>query len=886
MPLSPGATLGPYAIVAPIGAGGMGEVYRARDPRLHRDVAVKVLRSDGPTDEDARTRFEREARSIAALNHPHIGAVYDVGTDNGTAYIVMELVEGQTLAARLASGRLPLADTLRYASQLAAALDAAHRAGIVHRDLKPGNIMLTGTGAKLLDFGLATRAARRAAGAVTVTTAADLSMAGAVVGTWPYMAPEQILGQRVDARTDVFAFGIVLYEMLTGRRPFAGDSAPQIIAAILERNAEPISTAAPDVPRALRRLVEKCLAKPAEARWQSMTDVADALHWIEEDLARPEETRAAAAPASVSRRPLLWLLMPVAAALGVVAGVWLAPTRSPSPAPVVRFALAPSDLDTSGQASPEISPDGRQLLFVARPRAGGPTGLYLHDLATASTRRLEGTDGASFCFWSPDGRSVGFVAGGRMLRTDIAGGSPRSIMDVQGVFLGAAWGRGDVIVVSQRFGFYKVPASGGTPTQITSLDRSRQENSHRWPKFFPDGQRFVFVARSGRPDRSSAYVGFLDGRPAVRLMETTAQVRYSGSGHLLYVQDTTLMARALNASTLALEGDPIPIADGIQAQGTGLRARFSLSETGVLVHQAMAEPRFQIRWYDRSGQSAGVLIADALNNFRISPDASRVVLDLVDTTRGGRSVWLVDASTGNRTRVTFGESDDWQPIWSRDGRRILFGSYRDGPLDLHQRPADGSAPASVVLASEVQKDPADWAGDGRTVLVNENTADRASDVVAYDTGTGTRTVVASTTAGELRGRFSPDDRFVAYVSDESGRPQVYVQPFPPTGAKWQITTDGGNEPRWRGDGRELYYLDPTMGLMVVQVETSPTFRYSKAALLFKPPGIAPGGGATAYEVAPDGRRFLIREPAGAPDPGVPMQVILNWPALLAPGQSR
>ena len=888
MSLALGATLGPYEIVARLGAGGMGEVYRARDRRLQREVAIKILKADGPTDEATRDRFAREARSVAGLSHPHIGAVYDVGVHDGIDYIVMELLEGDTLAARLTAGRLSVAETLRIAGQIGAALEAAHRAGIVHRDLKPGNIMLTRAGAKLLDFGLATRAAAATfPGGVAATTAASSSVPGTVVGTWQYMAPEQILGRPADARTDVFAFGVMLYEMLAGRRPFAGDSAPQIIAAILERDTPPLSTVAPDVPWALRRIVEKCLAKSADARWQSMHDLSDELRWVEEDLARPGE----ASPASVPRRhaSVLWLM--VTAALGLAAGMWLAPDRTPqSTAPVVRFAFAPSDLDTSGQSAPEVSPDGRQVAFVARPRSGGATSVFVHDLASESTRRLDATEGATYPFWSGDGQSVGFVASGRLMRIEIGGGSPRAIMDVQDVFLGAAWNRDDVIVASLRFGFFKVPAGGGTPIQITALDRSRQENSHRWPQFLPDGQRFVFVARSGRPDQSSAYVGFLDGRPPVRLMETSSQVRYSGSGHLLYVQDGTLMARVLSASSLTFGGDPKPIAHGLRGQGgTGLRARFSVSDAGVVVHQEMDEPRFQLRWYDRTGKLLGSLgAADAFSNFRIAPDGTRVAVDVDDNPRGGRSVWLVDVATGSRTRITFGESDDWQPIWSRDGRRILFGSYRNGPLDLYERPADGGTAAAVVFASESQKDPSDWSTDGRVVLVTENTTERRSDVVAYSVDSGQKTEIARTEALEVRGRFSPDERWVTYASDESGRLQIYVQPFPPTGAKWQITTtkNGGTEPRWRSDGREIYYLSPGEGVMAVPVETTPAVRPGAPALVIPWRAAVSSSGAEAFDVTQDGRRFLIRERVNEPDPAVPIHVILNWSAVFTSGRMR
>jgi serine/threonine protein kinase/Tol biopolymer transport system component len=882
MALAPGDTLGPYDILSPLGSGGMGAVYRARDRRLQRDVAVKVLREDGPLDDAARARFEREARSIAALNHPHICAVYDVGADHGTDYIVMELVEGETLAARLARGPLPLAETLRCGIQIAVALDAAHRAGIVHRDLKPANVMLTRGGLKLLDFGLARCAPiRTSPEGMTETSPALLSEPGVLMGTWPYMAPEQILGQPVDARTDVFAFGIVFHEMLTGTRPFQGDSAPRIMAAILERDAPSLATAVPGLPRALSRVVDKCLAKPVEARWQSMRDLADELRWIEDDIDRPS----ADAPAAPTRRRWLPWLIPAAAVLGLAAGVWLVSSPAPPAASVVRFAIAPSELDTDNQSPPEISPDGQQVLFVARPRAGGTAGLYLHDLASGATRRLDGTDGAASPFWSGDGRSVGYVAGRRLMRTEVAGGTPRAVMDVPDAFLGAAWNRDDALVVSLRYGLYRMPSAGGTPIQVTSLDRSRQENSHRWPQFLPDGQRFVFVARSGRPDKSSAYVGFLDGRPPARLMEASAQVRYAPSGHLLYMQDGTLLARAVDRSTLAFTGEPVRLADEVRPQGTGLRARYSVSGTGAFVYQRMGEQRFPLRWYDRTGRALGALGApDTYSNFRISPDGTRVVIDLNDNPRGGRSVWIVDVATGNRTRVTFGESDDWQPIWSRDGERVLYGSYRNGPLDLYQRRADGTTPTASVIESEVQKIPHDWSKDGRTLLVSELTAERLNDIVAYTVDGSAKTAVASSGAVEVHARFSPDDRWVAYQSDESGRSQIYVQPFPPTGVKWQVTTAGGVEPHWHGDGRELYYLEPGRGVMALAVDAMPVFRQAPVLLVPTRTAVVSGGSST-FDVTADGRRFLVRERADTAELA-PMQVILNWPALMATDTTR
>jgi len=878
----------------------MGEVYRARDSRLNRDVALKVLPPVFAADPDRRMRFEREARTLATLNHPHIAQIYGIeespagsGASSGPVpALVMELVEGQDLSARIARGPVSPEEALPIARQIAEALEAAHALGIVHRDLKPANIKVTPDGTvKVLDFGLAKALDPVDAGAdhssaATITSPAQTTR-GVILGTAAYMAPEQAKGRPVDKRADIWAFGCVLYELLTGERAFQGEDTTDTIAAIVTRDPD-WTRLPPAVPPAILRLLRRCLVKDRRNR---LPDIAAARLELDDAQLESGVGRQSGPAAPVVAKPGRWslvLAMVVAAVLGALAGRWFTP-EAPPPAgiPTVRFAVAPADLDTSGNSSPEISPDGTQLAFVARPRAGGAAAIYVHDLTTGSTRRIDGTDGAASPIWSGDGQSLGYVAGGRLLRTETTGGTPRAIVNVQQAFVGAAWNRDDAIVVSLRYGFFRVPAGGGEPVQITTLDRSRQENSHRWPQFLPDGQRFLFVARSGRPDRSAAYVGFLDGQLPVRLMETSSQVRYAPSGHLLWTADGSLLARPFDATTLRLSGEPTRLADGVRAEPNGMRARFSVSPTGVLVHQVLDAPRSVLRWYDRSGHAQGTVgPAERISNHRLSPDATRVVIDASDNPKGGRSVWLVDVASGNRSRVTFGESDDWQPIWSRDGTRVQFGSYRNGTLDLYQRPASGATPDALLLASEVQKDPSDWSNDGATVLFTENTAERLGDVVAVNVQTGARTVIAATEAVEQRARFSPDDRWVAYVSTEAGRAQVYVQPFPPTGAKWQITTDGGVEPKWSGDGKELFYLAPGRGIAVVSVDTTATFTYGPPTVLVPLRSIGAAGGAQLFDVTSDGRRFLVREPAEAADPAAPMHVILNWPALVRQPASR
>jgi Tol biopolymer transport system component len=886
--LSPGTRFGPYEVVSALGAGGMGEVYRARDTRLGRDIALKILPAAFANRPDRLMRFEREARTLAALNHPNIAQVYGLedapaGAGAAPGAIVMELVEGGDLSVRIARGPVPLDEALPIARQIAEALEAAHALGIIHRDLKPSNIKLRPDGTvKVLDFGLAKALdpldpADTPAGDSTITSPAG-TIPGMVLGTAAYMAREQAKGKPVDKRVDIWAFGCVVYELLTGVRAFRGEDSTDTLVAIVSRDPDwtrlPAAT-----PASVTRLLRRCLVKDRRDR---LPDIGVAR--LDLDDARLDAAADAIA-AGPKPAPARWLAiaagLALAAALGLLAGRGLSPSSStPADTRAVRFTVVPGDLDTSDQFPPEVSPDGSQVAFVARPRGGGALGLYIYDLASGSVRRVDGSDNANSPFWAGDGRSIGFVAGGRLLRVETAGGRPRAIVDVQEAFVGAAWNRDDVLLVSMRYGFVRIPPGGGPAVQVTTLDPSRQENSHRWPQFLPDGQRFVFVARSGRPDRSSAYLGFLDGRPPVRLMESSSQVRYA-AGHLVYVQDDTVVARAFDDARLTLVGDPIRIADGAGSQGTSLRSRFSISDNGVLVHQVQEPPLFNLRWYDRTGQAGATLGApDTVANLRISPDATRVLIDRADNPRGGRSVWLMDIATGRRSPVTFGESDDWQPIWSRDGERVLFGSFRNGPLDLYQRPANGATPDAVLVASEVQKEPSDWSRDGATVLVTETKAETRGDLVAIAVATGARTVVAATDALEQRGRFSPDDRWVAYTSDESGRPQVYVQPFPPTGAKWQISTEGGMEPRWRADGRELYYLEAARGIMGVAVDPSRTFVHAAPALLVAVrPAI--GGSASSYDVTPDGHRILVRERVSPSDPATPMHMILNWPALLA-----
>ena len=672
--LSPGARFGPYEVVSALGAGGMGEVYRARDTKLGRDVALKILPAAFANHPDRLMRFEREARTLASLNHPNIAQVYGLedalpapgAAPAATRAIVMELVEGGDLSVRIAGGPVPLDEALPIVRQIAEALEAAHALGIIHRDLKPSNIKLRPDGTvKVLDFGLAKALdpldpAGIQAGDSTITSPAE-TIPGVVLGTAAYMAPEQAKGKPVDKRVDIWAFGCVVYELLTGARAFHGEDTTDTIVAIMTRSPDwarlPAAT-----PAAVTRLLRRCLVKDRHNR---LPDIGAAR--LELDDARLDPADAIVTPGQkrpATRRLAVIAGLGLAAALGVLAGRGLAPSSPPLvDARAVRFAVVPGDLDTSDQFPPEVSPDGSQVLFVARPRAGGALGLHIYDVATGSIRRVDGTEGANSPFWSGDGRSIGFVAGGRLLRVESTGGSPRAVVDVQDSFVGAAWSRDDVMVVSLRYGFVRIPAGGGTAVQITTLDRSRQENSHRWPQFLPDGQRFVFVARSGRPERSSAYLGFLDGRPPVRLMESSSQVRYARA------------SSPLRAGRLAA-GPRVRcrVADaGRRPDSHRRRCREPRHQPSRQILDLRAPASSSIRRSNPCCSSSGGTTAVERRGVRSAPPTVSPTCDSLQT----RAAWSSIApttraaaaacgsrtsATGRQSRVTFGESDDWQPI--------------------------------------------------------------------------------------------------------------------------------------------------------------------------------------------------------------------------------
>jgi Tol biopolymer transport system component len=881
MGLTPGAKFGPFEVGAELGAGGMGTVYRARDSRLNREVALKFLGDLFTNDPDRLARFKREAQLLASMNHPNIAAIYGVeevaSADTGQAplqALVLELVEGPTLADRITAGPVPLDEALPIARQIAEALRAAHARGVVHRDLKPANIKVRSDGTvKVLDFGLAKAVTDEHASGLSHSPTITLmaTRAGVLIGTAAYMSPEQARGKSTDERTDIWAFGCVLFEMLTGQVAFAGETVSDIIAATLSR--DPDWNRLPDgTPAGIRRLLRRSMEKDPQRR---LHHIADARLEIDDAMAGADQAEPVQ---TVSRYGSLVAVGALMLTIGVVGDILVSRARSASPTAggptSVRYTISATGMP-AGEV-PAISRDGRRVAYVARA-SDGSTAIWVRDLDRDQPQEIMSTAGAENPFWSPDGASLAFFADGALKRIDLSGGSAQRLASAQDPF-GGSWGSRGVIVFSQRYSIYQIPAAGGTASLVANVDLARQENSLRYPDFLPDGKRFLYVARSGRPDQHGAYLASVDGGHPRRLFATRSAVRYAGGNELAYLRDETLVAQPFDADFGRTTGEPHPIVGGISSIAVGPVELFSMAENGSLIYRRPTENPRQLTWVDRTGRVLSALgDPGVIANFRISPDGGRVVAD--KTERGYRSVWVVDLTTKTWSRLTFPGSDDWQPIWSSDGARILFGSYRDGPINMYIKSANGAGNDEPFLVSNVQKGPRDWSSDGRYVLYTTDTPDSKEDLLARDAKSGADPIViAATPAREYGGRFSPDGRFVAYVSNETGNDEIYVQTFPVKNGKWQVSSRGGDSPRWRADGRELFYRTRDGQIGVVAVTLQPSFAAGQPRQLFDQTvsGLAPGTpGNTSFEVAADGQRFLLSLPAGAArtqDIGV----VLGW----------
>jgi Tol biopolymer transport system component len=879
MALPNGTKLGPYEIVAPLGAGGMGEVYRARDTRLDRTVAIKILPEHLANTPEARQRFEREARAVSSLNHPHICTLHDVGSLDGTDYLVMEYLEGETLAARLKKGPLPLDQVLKISIEVAGALDKAHRQAIVHRDLKPGNIMLTKSGAKLLDFGLAKSALPISTGetltaAVTQTT--PVTHQGAVVGTFQYMSPEQVEGKEVDTRSDIFSFGAVLYEMVTGLRAFPGNSQLSVASAILEKDPAPIGTLQPLTPPALDRTIRVCLAKDPDDRWQTIRDLLLELKWIAESGSQVAATEAVGKPGAIGKRASivgLGALLLGAAIAGLV--TWNLKPSTPQPVTRAVIALPPGQrLAALDHPAVALSPDGTRLAYVATQ--GGTQQIYLRAMDGLEAKPVPGTERAINPFFSPDGQSLGFFAEGKLKKVPVNGGLAQPLCDAV-LPRGATWGDAGVVAFAPSGVsiLQQVPELGGTPRPLTHLDKG--EAGQRWPDFLPGGKVLLFTTGATVANWGGAKIAAqsLATGEQRQLIQGGAQARYARSGHLVYVQAATLMAVPFDPHGLLVTGNSVPVVeDVLQSSSTGA-AQFSLSMTGSLVYVSGTVQAGQRRlvWVTRDGTEQPVAAPPhAYRGVRLSPDGRRaaVAIDEQDT-----QVWLYDLSRGTLTKTTFTGTVGSNPVWTPDSKRIAFSSNKDGQVNVYWELADGSGGLERLTASDYIHTAMSWSPDGQTLAFIEINPATGYDIWMLRLSDRKAEPFLRTQYNESVPRFSPDGRWLVYTSDESGRYEIYVQPYPGPNRKWQISTEGGTEPAWNSNGRELFYRSGDK-MMSVDIATQPGFAAGKPRVLFEGHYEPTPGSNPNYDVAPDGQRFLMLKPSESADAN-PSQinVVLN-----------
>jgi eukaryotic-like serine/threonine-protein kinase len=880
MALTSGTRLGPHEILSAIGAGGMGEVYRARDTRLNRTVAIKVLPTHLADKPELRERFEREARTIASLNHPHICVLHDIGRQDGIDYLVMEYLEGETLAQRLNKGSLPMQQVLQYAIEIADALDKAHRKGVTHRDLKPGNIMLTKTGTKLLDFGLAKLKQEVAPANVQLSelpTADDpLTAKGTIVGTLQYMAPEQLEGKDVDAQTDIFAFGAVVYEMATGKRAFEGKSQASVIGAILKDDPPPMSSLQPMTPPALDRVVKKCLAKEPDDRWHAAKDLCDELKWIAE--AGSQTTLASTAAAKgvrvLGRRGLI-LGAGVLLLVAVVTGLAIWNLKPTPPQAVTRTVInLPPGQQLAGLengSAVALSPDGAHLAYVARQ--AGTQQIYLRPMDSLEARPIPGTEGGVSPFFSPDGQWVGFFAGGKLKKVSVNGGAPLTLGDAA-TLRGASWGSTGTIVFAPTptSVLQQMSEAGGVSQPLTSFEKG--ETSHRWPEFLPGGKAVLFG-----PGTAASYahiaVQMIGTSERRNLVQGGTNPHYAQSGHLVYAQVGNLMAARFDTKQLVVTGAPVPVLEGVMQSTTGA-AQYSFSDNGTLAYVPgdFQRPRNTLVWVSRNG--AEQLLAAPPHPYlapRLSPDGRRIAVAFLEQES---QVWLYDLTRQTLTRFTFEGNANYLTAWTSDGKRIAFSSNKEGPLNIFWQLADGSGGLDRLTTSEYTQGPSSWSPDGQVLAFVQIAPGTGSDIWMLRLSDRKPQPFLQTPFTEEGPRFSPDGRRLAYVSNESGRYEIYVQPYPGPGGKWQISTEGGTEPVWNRNGRELFYRSGDK-MMAVDIATQPGFSAGTPRMLFQGSYVTPASTYANYDVSPDGQRFLMLKPSeGGLAAPTQINVVLNW----------
>jgi len=899
MSIAPGTRFGPYEVREPLGTGGMGEVYAARDTRLDRTVAIKVLPADLAADPTFRERFEREARSLSALSHPNICTVHDVGRHDQVHYLVMEHLEGQTLAAILERGAMPAGEALRVAAQIADALVLAHRHGIIHRDLKPANVMIArGSGtraagtAKLLDFGLAKQAVVSAAAVTGVGAPADathaspLTGAGTILGTFQYMAPEQIEGREANARTDIWGFGCLLYEMLTGRRAFDAPTQASLIAAIMERQPAPIDLPDAALTPGLNRLIAACLEKNPDERFQSMRDVRRELEWIPLTIA-PATDGAGRGP---RRTALAWaaalLAIVLVGATALVMRAWpAAPVRLPPAVFTVSldtpgYSVGPPGVfGGAGSGTPAVSPEGNRIAFIAHSATDAT--IWLRDISTLEAQQLRGTSGARGLFWSPDGGSIGFFAGGTLKTIELATARVENVCDAPAPF-GGTWAADGTILFSpeERSPIYKVSAQGGTPTAVTSLDAGKDQ-AHRWPHFLPDGRHFLFTGwRDGTTNRP-IQLGSLDGTPPRTLFEAQSGAVMAGD-HLLYVLDqpARLMAWPFDEQAMQLRGKAFPLVPDDNVDYQWFTAEPNASAAGAtLAYMTGKYRRTQLTWVSRTGRpletigEVGVYFDPIL-----SPDGAMLSLEKYDAGRGSGDIWTVDLARGAFSRLTTAPGFETTPIWSPD-RRVAYATDQGQAPSIYVNGASGAGEETLLVSPGARSFPLDWSADGRYVVFMLNGGATRNDIWTHDLQRKTAAPLLASPFNEGWARLSPDGRWIAYVSDESQQREVYVRSFPDGAVKTRISTSGGSQPQWRGDTKELFYIAPDNTVMAVEIRsTTGRLEASRPQGLFAANVDQNKSIRNQYAVSPDGQRFLILSLAERN--ASPIVAVLNWRGLI------
>jgi len=890
MSLAPGTRLGPYEIEAPLGAGGMGEVYRARDTRLDRTVAIKVLPSHLTGDQAFRERFEREARVISSLNHPNICVLHDVGEAGGIGFLVMEYLEGDSLAARLERGPMPVADALRCAIEIAGALDAAHRRGIVHRDLKPGNIMLTKTGAKLLDFGLAKRHALAAAAEHTVTMA--ITAQGSIAGTFQYMSPEQLEGREADARSDIFAFGATVYEALTGRRAFQGASHASLITAIMSSEPAPVSSLQPLAPSMLDRLVRRCLAKDPDDRWQTACDLRQELVWIQESGSQT------GAPAVAGRKPrsgVAWAGAGVLAALVLLAG-YLLRREEPVPRPLRLVLNTPEGTTLAAAVRPAISPDGEKILFAATS-ANQPR-LYLYNLTTGETQALAGE--ALNAFWSFDSRSFLMARGNAFVRMNLGGGSPQPVPipsyggggNLSSLAAYCSWGPAGI--VASLGGALHLFQADGTAGRALRTPPANEAGGLSYPTLIPGKRRWVMynsnLAIGAIASPASVHLLAADGTVDRTLFTADSAATYAAPGYVLYLRGATLMARPFDPASGEMRGEAQPLLEGVMPASTGL-GYFSASANGVLVYRpGNAASEARLIWFDRSGKQLSTLgPPGSFTNPALSHDGKRLAVGIQDPGAPSRDIWVFDLERGASSKLTFDPKDDLNPVWSPDDSRIAFSSDRKGKRNLYVKSSAGTGDEELLLESGFNTNVEDWSPDGRTLLFNQAVPGSNNDLWMFSLEKRLPQPILQTRFNEDEARFSPNGKWIAYRSTESSRSEIYVVPSPGSSVlgKWVVSNAGGLEPQWRSDGKEIFYSSLFPGpakIMAVDIEEK------NGAIVAGVPHVlfetqTSLGGRNRWVVTPDGKRFLVIVPV-AQKPATTLNVVVNWPSLLRKSNER